>query len=202
MSAKSCLEVTLLWIGLLTFPWLAQAQPVILSSVPANNATGVSTTTTIVFTFNVAMNPAATSPTFYGTNFTLYPTAKSWSAGNTVLTCTPGSAFPAEMRITWSVSGQSAGGQALGGIPAGLFTTAGTGSSPFVLTNATFASGNFGFDVLCSVGQTVTVENRTNFPVGQWQTLLTTNSPGPGFRVIVPQATTNQFQFFRARNGN
>src|SRR5687768_7843819 len=79
----------------LVFPGPAQAQPTITSVVPANNATGVSTNTTVVFTFSTAMNPAATSPTFYDPGFNLYPTAPSWSAGNTVLTCTPGSAFPA-----------------------------------------------------------------------------------------------------------
>lgn len=188
------------WVGVLAFPWLVQAQPVIVSSVPANNATGVSTTTTIVFTFSVAMNPAATSPTFFG-DFTLYPTAKSWSAGNTVLTCTPGSAFPAGMKITWSVTGQSAGGQTLGGIPAGTFTTAGIGSSPLVLTNALSVPANFSFDVLCSTGQTVTVEYRTNMASGQWQNLLTTNSPGSRFRAVAPQSTSNSFLIFRARNG-
>jgi hypothetical protein len=201
MSAKSCLRVILSCVGLLAFPWLAHAQPVILSSVPANNATGVSTTTTIVFTFNVAMNPGATSPLFYDNNFALYPTAKSWSAGNTVLTCTPGSAFPAGTRITWVVTGQSASGQSLGGVPTGTFTTAGVGSLPLVLTNAVFTPANFRFDVLCNPGQTVTVEYRTNLATGQWQTLLTTNSPGHGFQAIAPQATSNSFLIFRARDG-
>jgi hypothetical protein len=45
-----------------------------------------------VFTFSVEMNPSATPPLLYDTNFTIYPTAVAWSAGNTVLTCTPGSA--------------------------------------------------------------------------------------------------------------
>ena len=188
-------------IALLAFPWLAHSQPVILSSVPANGATGVSTATTIVFTFSVAMNPGATSPLVYDDNFTIHPTAKSWSAGNTVLTCTPGSALPAGMRITWVVTGQSAGGQPLGGIPTGTFTTAGTGSPPLVLTNAVFAPADFSFDVLCSSGQAVTVEYRTNVVTGQWQTLLTTNSPGSSFRAVAPQAATNRVLFFRARTG-
>ena len=195
------LAAMLSWVGLLAFPWLAPAQPVILSSVPTNNATGVSTTTTIVFTFSVAMNPAATSPLVYDDNFVIYPTAKSWSAGNTVLTCTPGSAFPAGMRITWVVTGQSAGGQSLGGVPTGTFTTAGGGLSPLVLTNAVSAPANFSFDVLCASGQTVTVEYRTNIATGLWQTLLTTNSPGNRFRAVAPQATSNSFLIFRARNG-
>lgn len=194
-----CLGVMLSCVGILAFPGLSLAQPAIISSVPANGATGVPTTTTVVFTFSTAMNPSATSPLLYDANFTIYPTAVAWSAGNTVLTCTPGS-LPAGTTITWVVTGKSAGGQSFGGT--GTFTTAGTGSLPLVLTNAVFASGSFSFDVLCSSGQTVTVEHQTNFSAAPWQALLTTNSPGSSFRVVVPQATTNQFQFFRARNGS
>jgi len=201
MSAKSCLRGLLSVVGVLAFSWLAHAQPVIISSVPANDATDVPTTTTIVFTFSEAMNPSATSPLFYDANFSIYPTGLSWSGGNTVLTCTTGSPFPAGMSITWVVTGKSAGGQSLGGIPTGTFTTAGTGSSPLVLTNAVFAPANFSFDVLCDSGQTVTVEYRTNLATGQWQTLLTTNSPGNRFRAIAPNATSNSFLIFRAKKG-
>jgi len=70
-----------------------------------------------------------------------------------------------------------------------------------VLTNAIKVPANFNFDVLCATGQTVTVEYRTNLATGVWQTLLTTNSPGSRFRVVAPQATTNQTLFFRAKNG-
>jgi len=82
-----------------------------------------------------------------------------------------------------------------------LITTGDSGSGSPVLTNAAFAPANFSFDVLCSTGQTVTVEYRTNLAAGQWQTLLTTNSPGSRFRAVAPQAATNRFLFFRARNG-
>lgn len=80
-----------------------------------------------------------------------------------------------------------------------LITTAG---SQLVLTNPVFAPANFSFDVLCTTNQTVTVEYRTNLAAGQWQSLLTTNSPGSRFRAVSPQATTNRSLFFRARNGN
>ncbi|HUS36737.1 MAG TPA: Ig-like domain-containing protein [Verrucomicrobiae bacterium] len=82
-----------------------------------------------------------------------------------------------------------------------LITTS-SASGPLTLTNAVYASGNFSFDVLCSTGQTVTVEYNTNPAPGVWQTLLTTNSPGSRFRAISPQAATNQFLFFRARDGS
>ena len=83
-----------------------------------------------------------------------------------------------------------------------LSTTSGSSATgPLVLTNAVFASPNFSFDVLCSTGQTVTVEYRTNLTAGTWKTLLTTNSPGSRFKSVAPQAATNRFLFFRARNG-
>jgi hypothetical protein len=82
-----------------------------------------------------------------------------------------------------------------------LITTSGS-SGPLTLTNAVYASGNFSFDVLCATGQTVTVEYNTNPAPGVWQTLLTTNSPGSRFRAVAPQAATNQFLFFRARDGS
>jgi hypothetical protein len=82
-----------------------------------------------------------------------------------------------------------------------LTTGSGAASGPLVLTNAVYAPANFSFDVLCSAGQTVTVEYRTNLTAGGWTRLLTTNSPGSRFRSVAPQSTTNRFLFFRARNG-
>jgi hypothetical protein len=51
--------------GALGCLWRAQAAPTILSTVPANGASGVSPTTTIVFTFSEAMDPDATTAFFY-----------------------------------------------------------------------------------------------------------------------------------------
>jgi hypothetical protein len=78
-----------------------------------------------------------------------------------------------------------------------LITTGG-----LILTNPISAPSNFSFDVLCSIGQTVVVEYRTNLTIGPWHTLLTTNSPVSRFHAVSPQSTTNRFLFFRARNGS
>ena len=91
--------------------------------MPAIGATGVSTTTTIVFTFSEAMEPYATSGLVYDNavpipNF--YTTTDSWNAGNTVLTCTPDSAFLANTTVSWVVSGQNPGGQSAWGTSAWL----------------------------------------------------------------------------------
>jgi hypothetical protein len=79
--------------------------------------------------------------------------------------------------------------------------TIGSGGS-LTLTNAAIDPAKFSFDVLCSPGQIVTVEYKTNLATGTWQTLLTTNSPGNSFHVISPQPTTNVSRFFRARSGS
>lgn len=100
-----------------------QAAPTILSTVPANGATGVSTTTTIVFTFSEAMDTNETAALFYDAAFNFYTTTDSWNAGNTVLTCTPDSAFPLNTNISWVVSGQNPGGDPIGGLPIGSFNT-------------------------------------------------------------------------------
>jgi hypothetical protein len=107
----------------------AQAQPTIVSTVPLNLAIGVSTTAAVVFTFSEAMNTSATTVTFYGENpFAILTTSPVWSAGNTVLSCTPSPAFPASTTIVWVVNGQNPEGTALGGTPEGTFTTGTTGS--------------------------------------------------------------------------
>jgi hypothetical protein len=81
------------------------------------------------------------------------------------------------------------------------FTLITIAAGPLILTNPVYASGTFSFDVLCSSGQTVVVEYKTNLAVAPWQTLLTTNSPGSSFHAVAPQAVTNRSLFFRARNG-
>jgi hypothetical protein len=106
----------------------AQAQPTIVSTVPTSGATGVSTTAAVVFTFSEAMDTTATAAVFYSTSpYALLTTTPVWSAGNTVLSCTPSPAFPASTPILWLLSGQDPGGNSLSGIPEGTFTT-GTGS--------------------------------------------------------------------------
>jgi hypothetical protein len=120
----------------------SNAQPIILSTVPATGATGVSPQTTVVFTFSTAMNPEATDALFFGPAFNLVPTTPSWNPANTVLTCTPVTSFPANATITWFVSGEDMAGNSLDGFPTGSFSTA-TGGGGGVGTNAitTFSIG-------------------------------------------------------------
>jgi hypothetical protein len=103
---------------------LAQGTTTVTSD-PANGASGVSVSAAVVFTFSAAMDTTTASATFYSTSpFGSYPVANSWNAANTVLTCTPLSPFPANVTISWVVSGQDTGGNLVVG--QGPFTT-GTG---------------------------------------------------------------------------
>ncbi len=85
----------------------AQAQPKLLTVTPADGATSVATTTPVVFTFDRAM---FTSSIVLFTNATsgamLLPSvdySSAWSAGNTVVTCTPLSQWPADSVLTWNL---------------------------------------------------------------------------------------------------
>jgi hypothetical protein len=115
------LAITMLLAGLRQ----AVALPAIVSTVPANGATGVLPAAAVVFTFNTAMNPAATSVIFSDvTANNESPTmVLGWSSGNTVLTCTPSPQFANNHYIAWSVNGQDTVGNFLTGTTAGSFTT-------------------------------------------------------------------------------
>ncbi|MDB6111678.1 MAG: hypothetical protein JWR69_3428 [Pedosphaera sp.] len=116
---------------------VAQAQPTIVSTVPANFATGVSPSAAVVFTFSQAMDASLTSAQFFdSTTATFFGTTPVWSAGNTVLTCTPVTPFTANKQITWFVSGEDMTGTELTGNTAGFFTT-GNGGGGGAGTNAT-----------------------------------------------------------------
>jgi hypothetical protein len=105
-----------------------QPTPVIVSTVPANGATDVSTTSNVVFTFSEAMDTSNTTAEFITESpFALLTTTTNWSAGNTVMSCTPNPAFPVNSAITWVVEGQAPDGTPLGGLPYGMFTTGTTG---------------------------------------------------------------------------
>jgi hypothetical protein len=108
--------------------YVAQGQPTIVSTVPANLTTGVSRSAAVVFTFSQAMNTGLTSAQFFdSTTATFFGTTPVWSAGNTVLTCTPVTPFTANKQITWFVTGEDMTGTELAGNTAGFFTTGNSG---------------------------------------------------------------------------
>ncbi len=109
--------------------WKVQAQPFIESSDPDVGATGVSPSAAVVFTFSEAMNPDPTATTvqfLIPSPFSILATSNFWSAGNTILTCTPTPAFPGNNTIYWTASGENPVGDPLSGSGVGFFST-GTG---------------------------------------------------------------------------
>ncbi len=178
-----------------------QAQPVIVSTVPANGATGVPSSASLVITFSEAMNTTLTVCYLVdGVSHAILPASSSWSGGNAVLTCKPTAPLPASRLIQWTVmNGLGVSGFPLTGPTGGSFTTA---SAPLILTNAAWSPSAFSFDVLSEAGQTLTVEYRTALASNQWQTLLTTNSPSGRVHISDPQSSTNSRVFYRARSGS
>ena len=103
----------------------AVAQPTIVSTIPTNGATGVLPGAAVVFTFSTNMDPFATSVLFTDvTASNESPTVVlGWSAGNTVLTCTPSPQFANNHSIGWNVEGKDTVGNFLTGATGGSFTT-------------------------------------------------------------------------------
>lgn len=96
--------------------------------MPPNFTSGVPPSAPVTFTFSEAMDPDATEAEFFDSmTFNTLPTSPVWSAGNTVLTCTPTPPFPEDRLIIWAVSGQNPNGDPLGGDTGGFFTTGGSG---------------------------------------------------------------------------
>lgn len=85
------------------------------------------------------------------------------------------------------------------------FTISTASSSPAapVFTNAAWSGGTFGFNILTSPSQTVTVIYNANpgSSYSSWPILLTTNSPGSIFHISDSHSATNKTMFYRARNG-
>jgi methionine-rich copper-binding protein CopC len=180
----------------------AHAQPTIVSTVPPTGASGVPLSAAVVLTFSEGMNTSATlAYLFDSTTLELLPASLSWSAGNTVLTCSPAAAFLAGRTIWWTVmNGQDTAGAPLSGFTGGTFTTVSGGQ--LTLTNAIWSGGMFAFDVTSQAGQALTVEYSSTLLPNQWQTLLTTNSPTGQVHITDPQSSTNRHLFYRARTGS
>ena len=177
------------------------AQPTIVSTVPPSGASGVSPSAALVITFSEAMNTSVTVAYLVdSTTYGFLPASLAWSAGNTVLTCTPTAALPANRTIWWTVNGRNLAGVALSGYTGGTFTTGSGGQ--LTLTNALWSGGTFAFDVTSQAGQSLTVEYSSTLRSNQWQTLLTTNSPAGQVHIVDPRSSTNRYLFYRARTGS
>jgi hypothetical protein len=120
------------FMGVLLTSWLGcasqlEAQPAITSVIPADGATNIATIAQVIFTFNTAMS-SYTDVYFTGSYGWPVSVTSSWSAGNTMLTCTPTPPFPTGTVIHWSVNnGFDTNFIPLTGATSGSFTTSGPG---------------------------------------------------------------------------
>ena len=165
----------------------AGAQTTILSTVPTNGAAGVLPGAPVVFTFSTAMNPTSTVAAFYDDNadFESPPVSPVWSAGNTVLTCTPWPAFANHHVIEWQVFGQDATGNPLSGATTGSFTNVvgvngGSGTNPFTF----FQVVHYTFYEQTSASPPVLLPNITYEFFAQ--TLLASNRTATNITVTIP----------------
>ena len=170
---------------------LAVAQPTITLTVPSDGATGVSPSAAVVFTFSTAMNPTFSAARFIDTT-TGFPASAPpvWSAGNTVLTCTPSPAFASGDTIQWYVYGQDTGGNPLnGGTPViGSFTTGAGGGGGGSGTNA-YTSFVVGKAWLYNQPSTAAPMLDTNTPyVFEGLTSLASNRTATAITLTMPTA--------------
>src|SRR5690348_13657298 len=140
--SRRCLLVWGAATVLLTSLGTALGQPTIVSTVPANGATGISPTGSVVFTFSTAMNTNRTTTQFYTSIPTApfsvtYTMSNFWNAASNVLTCSPVSAFMVPTQVVWTVTGFDPSGNRLQGTKVGDFftsETAGGGSGTNAFT--------------------------------------------------------------------
>ena len=108
----------------------ACAQGATVTPSIANNATGVALNLPMVFTFSKAMDTSQTSAMFVDPAQGLLDVTDAWSAGDTVLTCSPTAGnWPAQTQLQWILSGFDVDGNPSPpplGFANGFFTT-GTG---------------------------------------------------------------------------
>jgi len=113
--------------GVLATSSQAAAQPSLVSTTPAMQATGVAPNAAVVFTFSEAMDTIQTTAEFLDAFNPLggdLPASAAWSTDGKVLTCSPLPAWPAGDMIIWSVTGASKSGDSLPDGTSGMFTTA------------------------------------------------------------------------------
>jgi hypothetical protein len=87
-----------------------------------------------------------------------------------------------------------------------LVTTGGSatgtgGGGPVTLTNASWSSGAFSFNVLSDVGQSLIIQFNSSFASGPWQTLVATNSATGVVQVTDSVNTGKPSVVYRAQLG-
>jgi methionine-rich copper-binding protein CopC len=186
-STRACVPTLACLTAGLGLVFSAAAEPYVVSSVPANGATGVSPTDAVIFTFNEPMNPQLTAANFvdFTDPFQVIVTTDSWSENNTKLTCVPSPSFPANKVIYWTVDGESANGEPTSGTDYGFFTTGGgggSGSGTNALTSFSVGITHY-YNQTNTVAPTLDPEYPYNFGAS---TILASNRTANSITVTLP----------------
>jgi hypothetical protein len=172
--------------------WQTMAQPTLVSVVPANAATGVSPTTSVVFTFSTAMDTNSTAASFLDQASAPVLTIPTWNSTSNILTCAPSPTFPSPQTISWFLVGQDPNGLPLNGsgFVMGSFNT-GSGGTTGSGTNATTT---FTLDKTVFYDQTNTAAPNldTQVPYGfQGHTSLSSNRTATSITLTLPNAAVS-----------
>ena len=166
-------------------------QAALVSVVPANNATGVSPTTTIVFTFNEPMDTTFTSATFLDINGGGAPVnvTDSWSANGTVLTCTPTGALTPGHTIFWFTQGEGDTGDVYDGDSGQFSVATGGGSGTGTNKTTTFSLGKTRhFDQTSTAAPVLDLVTPYGFSA---TTGLASNRTATGVSLFIPTGATS-----------
>lgn len=165
-----------------------QGTATLVSSSPQNGVTGVSVNTALVLTFSEAMNITAVSANLVAFPSTFVTFTTSWSAGDTVLTCTPTAALPANTMIFWTVDGEAANGDTYDG-DFGTFTTGTGGGGGETGGSGTNKVTSFSLFKSYSYDQTSAAAPtlQTDFPFGFiGGTILSSNRTATNITLTIP----------------
>jgi hypothetical protein len=99
--STSLMAALCLLLACLTFS--VRAQQTLDSVVPENGTLGVSTTATVVFTFNSAIDTNTVVVSFQDISQNEIPISSSWNAGFTVLSCKAITSFPPNSFVIWTL---------------------------------------------------------------------------------------------------
>jgi methionine-rich copper-binding protein CopC len=112
------------------------AAPTVVSTVPANNATGVAVNAPITVTFSEAMNSTTLGPAFTVTGGAFSGASGALSTNGEILTLTPSASLSpgASYTVTVATTATSTGGLPLAAAYSWTFTTAASATPPTVVS--------------------------------------------------------------------
>jgi hypothetical protein len=146
------------------------AAPLLISSSPADSATGVANDADVVLTFTEPMDTGSVTYTY--TNYTSGATAV-WSSGNAVLTLTPDGTYDSEASITFEITAADD--------PTGNSMTNTISTHPFSFTIVEYSTASSGSLYIERAGQYTSIKI---YDAEDLTTPLSTVTPGQSVAIV------------------